>query len=71
MIICAAGAIHGALDRLFEDVLTFEESLGVRFEWVLHVGDFGMWPRSISWAFSWLWHLARSGSSNPLNPKQE
>jgi len=44
MIICAAGDIHGALDRLFEDVLAFEESLGVRFEWVLHVGDFGVWP---------------------------
>jgi hypothetical protein len=40
MIICAAGDIHGALDRLFEDVL------GVRFEWVLHVGDFGVWPEA-------------------------
>ena len=44
MIICAAGDIHGALDRLYEDVLAFEGSLGVRFEWVLHVGDFGVWP---------------------------
>jgi hypothetical protein len=44
MIICAAGDIHGAHDRLFEDVLAFEEALGVRFEWVLHVGDFGVWP---------------------------
>lgn len=44
MIICAAGDIHGALDQLFEDVLAFEGSLGVRFEWVLHVGDFGVWP---------------------------
>jgi hypothetical protein len=31
MIICAAGDIHGALDQLYEDVLAFEESLGVRF----------------------------------------
>jgi hypothetical protein len=44
MIICAAGDIHGALDYLYEDVLAFEEALGVRFAWVLHVGDFGIWP---------------------------
>jgi predicted phosphohydrolase len=44
MIVCAAGDIHGALDRLYADVLDFEVSLGVRFEWVLHVGDFGVWP---------------------------
>jgi len=44
MIICAAGDIHGAIDRLYEDVLAFEESLGARFAWVLHVGDFGIWP---------------------------
>src|ERR1017187_8566072 len=46
MILCAAGDIHGAIDRLYEDVLSFEASLGVRFEWVLHVGDFGIWPDS-------------------------
>src|SRR3954462_10799723 len=28
MILCAAGDIHGALDRLCEDVLAFEESFG-------------------------------------------
>ena len=28
MILCAAGDIYGALDRLFEDVLAFEESFG-------------------------------------------
>jgi Icc-related predicted phosphoesterase len=44
VIICAAGDIHGAIDRLYEDVLAFEAALGVRFEWVLHVGDFGVWP---------------------------
>jgi hypothetical protein len=44
MIVCAAGDIHGALDRMYEDVLAFEASLGVRFEHVLHVGDFGVWP---------------------------
>jgi predicted phosphodiesterase len=44
MIICAAGDIHGAMNRMYEDVLAFEEALGVRFAWVLHVGDFGVWP---------------------------
>ena len=44
MIICAAGDIHGAMDRMYEDVLAFEAALGARFEWVLHVGDFGIWP---------------------------
>ncbi|SCL53600.1 hypothetical protein GA0070604_2813 [Micromonospora eburnea] len=28
MIPCAAGGVHGTLDRLFEDVLAFEESFG-------------------------------------------
>jgi hypothetical protein len=25
-------------------VLAFEAALGVRFDWLLHVGDFGVWP---------------------------
>lgn len=44
MIVCAAGDIHGALDRFHADVLAFEGALGVRFESVLQVGDFGVWP---------------------------
>ncbi len=44
MFICAAGDIHGAMDRLYDDVLAFEESLGACFDYVLHVGDFGIWP---------------------------
>lgn len=44
MLICAAGDIHGAINRFYDDVLTFEISLGVTFDWVLHVGDFGIWP---------------------------
>jgi predicted phosphodiesterase len=44
MLICAAGDIHGAMNRLYQDVLAFEASLGVRFDYVLHVGDFGIWP---------------------------
>jgi hypothetical protein len=44
MLICAAGDIHGSMDRLYQDVFAFEASLGVRFDYVLHVGDFGIWP---------------------------
>lgn len=44
MVICAAGDTHGAIDRLFQEVFAFEKSLGVRFAWLLHVGDFGVWP---------------------------
>ncbi len=44
MIICVAGDIHGAMNRLYEDVLAFEESLHIRFDYVLQVGDFGVWP---------------------------
>ncbi len=44
MIVCAAGDIHGTLDRMYAGVLAFEVALGVRFDWLLHVGDFGVWP---------------------------
>jgi predicted phosphodiesterase len=43
MIICAAGDNHGAIDRLYSDIHNFENALNVRFEIVLHVGDFGIW----------------------------
>ena len=36
------GDTHGAINRLYDDVLAFEMSLGGIFEWVLHVGDFGI-----------------------------
>lgn len=32
------------MDQLYADVLAFERSLGLRFAYVLHVGDFGIWP---------------------------
>ena len=35
MILCGAGDIHGALDRMYAGVLAFEVALGVRFEWLL------------------------------------
>jgi hypothetical protein len=44
VLICAAGDIHGAINQLYEDVLAFEVTLGATFDWVLHVGDFGVWP---------------------------
>src|SRR5690606_25542484 len=44
MILCAAGDIHGRLDQMYTGVLAFEEALAVRFDFVLHVGDFGIWP---------------------------
>jgi Calcineurin-like phosphoesterase len=44
MILCAAGDIHGALDQMYQDVLKFEQALDIRFDWILHVGDFGIWP---------------------------
>ena len=44
MYICAAGDIHGAMNKLCDEVLDFEASLGIRFDFVLHVGDFGIWP---------------------------
>jgi len=39
MLLCAAGDIHGAIDRMYEDVLKFEAAIGECFDWVLHVGD--------------------------------
>jgi predicted phosphodiesterase len=44
MLICAAGDIHGRIDRLYAAVAEFERSLGQPFALVLHVGDFGIWP---------------------------
>jgi len=44
MYICAAGDIHGAMNKLYDEVRDFEASLGIRFDFVLHVGDFGIWP---------------------------
>jgi hypothetical protein len=31
------------MDRLYQDMLAFETFLGVRFDYVLHVGDFDIW----------------------------
>jgi predicted phosphodiesterase len=44
MILCVSGDTHGALDRLYADIVDFERAIKVRFEAVLHVGDLGIWP---------------------------
>ena len=44
MLICAAGDIHGAIDRMYDEILAFEGALSIRFDYVLQVGDFGIWP---------------------------
>jgi hypothetical protein len=44
VILCAACDIHVAIDPLCADVLAYEAELGVRFDLVFHVGDFGIWP---------------------------
>ena len=44
MLLCAAGDTHGAINRVYDEILAFEGTLGVRFDYVLHVGDFGIWP---------------------------
>lgn len=44
MLICAAGDIHGSMERFCDDLPAFETALSARFDWVLHVGDFGIWP---------------------------
>ncbi len=43
-MLCAAGDAHGRLDRMYGKIATFEAVLGTEFAWVLHVGDFGIWP---------------------------
>lgn len=47
MLICPARDIHGAVERMYQDDLTFEDSLGVRFDGVLQVGDLGVRPDAI------------------------
>ena len=69
MILCAAGDAHGALDHLYAEVRAFEAALNVVFEYVLHVGDFGIWPEPARVDRATLkhdgagdfpaWHLAR------------
>jgi len=44
MLLAVGGDIHGKLNIFFRDILALEKQLGLRFDHVLHVGDFGIWP---------------------------
>jgi Icc-related predicted phosphoesterase len=44
MLFCVAGDVHGKISLLYQKVLAFEDRLNVRFDGLLQVGDFGIWP---------------------------
>jgi len=44
MIIFTAGEIHGKIRDFYEKVLSVEKTLGKSCDWVLQVGDFGIFP---------------------------
>lgn len=43
MNICVAGDVHGRLEIFYNNVSDFESKLGICFDVVLQVGDFGIW----------------------------
>ncbi len=43
MNICAAGDIHGRIDKFYDCVKKFESELKINFDVILQVGDFGIW----------------------------
>jgi Icc-related predicted phosphoesterase len=44
LTLCAAGDVHGQIDRFYREVLAFEAHLGRPFDLVVQVGDLGVWP---------------------------
>ncbi len=44
MNIFIAGDIHGELGPLYERVMSLEQRVGVKADWVLQTGNFGVWP---------------------------
>ena len=44
MMLCVSGDTHGATNRLYAEVVAFEGALGARFDHILRVGDFDVWP---------------------------
>jgi len=44
MIIFLTGPIFGQLDKFQEAILSTEKKIGVKAEWVLNTGNFGIWP---------------------------
>ncbi|MDA8158909.1 MAG: metallophosphoesterase [Deltaproteobacteria bacterium] len=43
MNICAAGDVHGRIDKLYGCIKKFESELNTNFDVILQVGDFGIW----------------------------
>lgn len=43
MIICISGDVHGKISDLYKTIEKFESMLGVKFDALLQVGDFGIW----------------------------
>ena len=43
MNICAAGDVHGRIDKFYRSIKKFESELKINFDAVLQVGDFGIW----------------------------
>ncbi len=43
MNICAAGDVHGRIDKFYGCIKKFESELKINFDVVLQVGDFGIW----------------------------
>lgn len=44
VILFAAGNVDGHILTLYDRVLTLEKELGVRCDWVVSTGNFGVWP---------------------------
>jgi hypothetical protein len=44
MNIFIAGDIHGEVAPLYERVMSIEQRVGVKADWVLQTGNFGIWP---------------------------
>lgn len=44
MLICVAGDVHGELMRFYDNVKSFSNEFQFKFDWVIQLGDFGVWP---------------------------
>lgn len=44
MIVFFAGDLHGHINRFYDDVDMLEKELGIKADWVLQTGNFGIWP---------------------------
>lgn len=44
MIIFMCGELHGRIQEFYDSVLTLEKTLGIKADWLLQVGNFGIYP---------------------------